>query len=301
MKELEGGENISSITALLEKNFPDKKKAIWFRGHSDYSWKLKPTIFRENYDEAGMYEEFIRRFPDHSNSHRNVFEWLTLMQHYGLPTRLLDWTTNLLVALFFCCSKEDDMEKNGAVFAYIPPYNLDTPFSSILGEQYAATRFLEPLVVSYEKDFFYRVLLEKYTDQWFDLDEIEITINGIVLTKNTKTTDIFRKKGFEFSVNGERNHLYSSHRPFRPSHKNSRIKQQQGCFTFHGGKFLDGEEFIPMFSMEERAKSLIKIKIIPDNKKSILKELKLLGITEATLFPEMDYQSKQIKELYKYD
>ncbi|MDD5216238.1 MAG: FRG domain-containing protein, partial [Methylococcales bacterium] len=111
---LDGGNSISSITKLLEQHFIHSKEELWFRGQANYEHKLIPALFREQYDEARMYEEFIRRFPEHSNNHRDIFEWLTLMQHYGLPTRLLDWTTNLLVALFFCCNDEKD--KDGAIF-----------------------------------------------------------------------------------------------------------------------------------------------------------------------------------------
>ena len=97
---------------------------------------------------------------------------------------------------------------------------------------------------------------------------------------------------------------------FKPPHLNSRIRQQHGCFTFHGGKYFNemptkqGEtykvvEFIETHEMERCENSLIKIKIKATDKEKLLKELALTGITEATLFPEIEYQTKYIKQQYK--
>ena len=52
--------------------------------------------------------------------------------------------------------------------------------------------------------------------------------------------------------------------------------------------------------MEDHRNGLVKIKVRSTDKGDLLKELALSGITEATLFPEMEYQAKQIKEHHKY-
>jgi len=130
MKEIETDGTISSvIDALKEKvnsRFCNIGRETWFRGQADWNNDLLPGIFRkegDRYDEAEMYQEFIRRYPEHSSSHKNIFEWMTLMQHYRLPTRLLDWSTNLLVALFFAVNDEKWKDKDGAVFAFNPRFN----------------------------------------------------------------------------------------------------------------------------------------------------------------------------------
>lgn len=82
--------------------------ARWaFRGHASSRWSLKPSIGRvKDYGadtEVLVFEEFKRMAPAFSSTDRlaSDWEWLALAQHHGLPTRLLDWTTNPLVAAYF--------------------------------------------------------------------------------------------------------------------------------------------------------------------------------------------------------
>jgi hypothetical protein len=97
-----------------------------FRGVSDSKHLLIPSIGRQKYTqltnlydyEREVFENFKQKaHPYLSHEPRNEFEWLYLAQHYGIPTRLLDWTENPLVALYFMCEKEP--EKEGAVYKYL--------------------------------------------------------------------------------------------------------------------------------------------------------------------------------------
>jgi FRG domain len=93
-----------------------------WRGHDDANWTLQPEVFRPS-ASGGRYQEvsLIRSFMAHAESRRDQcppmsdrLGWLLLARHYGLPTRLLDWSSSPLVAMYFATL---DDSKNGCVWA----------------------------------------------------------------------------------------------------------------------------------------------------------------------------------------
>lgn len=97
----------------------------WYRGHSKSWYKLESGLYRKklskpsNYiiDEKNAYQFFSRM--GHSLHKESNWNLLFLMQHYGVRTRLLDWSESFAVALYFAISKWD-MEENCTVWLLNP-------------------------------------------------------------------------------------------------------------------------------------------------------------------------------------
>lgn len=125
---------VTSIAGLIEFARHMKKRAgalCWYRGHCNADWNLVPYVHRNPVPgyEFNVIVQFQLGAPTRYTgcpSTRDIVDWLPLMQHYGLPTRLLDWTDSILVAAFFAIGYEKS-EGNAALWALIP-YALNDVF-----------------------------------------------------------------------------------------------------------------------------------------------------------------------------
>ncbi len=113
--------SLSDLLQFLKKDAFDYKGPIWFRGQSKASYKLEPSFFR--YKKAPSEMTLIQKFKQNATVllnefKREDFEWLFIMQHHSVPTRLLDWTESPLVASFFACSTNSDSD--GAIWSLLP-------------------------------------------------------------------------------------------------------------------------------------------------------------------------------------
>lgn len=104
----------------------DYVATIWFRGHSDAVWSLVPGQYRPPHNKISEHRyrhDFLLRaspfLADATAVPASDWDWYFLMQHFGVPTRLLDWTESALVALYFATA-ETGTEADGLVWVLDP-------------------------------------------------------------------------------------------------------------------------------------------------------------------------------------
>jgi hypothetical protein len=127
---------VSSLPELVAKSLEltasDAEHEWWFRGHGRASFKLVPSLYRQISDVSAaldMEGRLLREFDNRSRTiaeaggTRDAWEILFLMQHHGVPTRMLDWSRNLLIAAYFAVSDSaawTDVDDPPCVFVFNP-------------------------------------------------------------------------------------------------------------------------------------------------------------------------------------
>ncbi|MRI35436.1 FRG domain-containing protein [Endozoicomonas sp. OPT23] len=211
--------------------------AMMFRGQSDSEWHLTPSLARLNPKKfpiklndgwKGAENHLINEFKKYALTHlkvepKNKLEWLIQAQHHGLPTRLLDWSTNPLKALYFAVENSQHDHTDGKVFIYTPR-------------------------------------------MWS--------------TSSDNMSNIDRDNTIE---------------AFFPVAINDRVLAQEGCFTL----FPQQESFDPIkpfvegFSTSD-AVGMFSLIIDKEAKSDLRKQLARLGVSDMSLFPDLDGISKKI-------
>ncbi|GIQ58151.1 hypothetical protein Flavo103_12870 [Flavobacterium collinsii] len=272
--------SISDFIKELQKIPRKGNFELYFRGHSDKNYLLKPSIYRSQRlisNENKIFKEFILRTPSDFLNEKSALEKLVKMQHYGLPTRLLDITTNPLVALYFACNEKS--KQDGKVFAFKVPtddikyYDSDT-VSIIANIAKRSSKFSVEKIRNLDIATFNEQ--EELGYLLHEIKEEKSYFQNIILP-----TDIERVVAVKVKQN------------------NNRIIKQSGVFLIFG---IDGKKSQPaeipndwIINLELKG---VDFEINNNSKDNIIDELNLLGINEATLFPELENQAKYLKKYY---
>lgn len=139
-----------------------------FRGHSSCKYQLKPSLAREVSDcwvntllsiERDLVELAQQKYPDIFPNTQNPVILLAKLQHYGIPTRLLDLTDNALVALWFACKTNLNDSKDGEVLVFsAKPLSAFSPLANAVADTYRLTK---NQYMPAEK-YYYRVMKQPY-------------------------------------------------------------------------------------------------------------------------------------------
>ncbi len=256
-------EFIRELPPLIQKS----RGGIFYRGQSDIEYKLVPSVFRGRVkgNEQKIYLKVLAECSNEFDKNMKHIDILSKMQHYGVPTRLLDVTTNALVALYFACDDKNNHNTDGCVYIFTPQDNeikqFDSDTVSILS---SLPRFNEN-----DKNF-----LLKKAKEYGDCNNIDSDIEGFNNEDTVKRLLHEVKKenpAFENIINPK--HLLRNYFII-PKKDNPRIIRQSGAFIIYGLE-------------EKKIKPHKKITIPKDSKETILQQLKCFGISKATLHPEL--------------
>ena len=254
---------ISSIETLLRflKSIKDK---FYFRGYRDYAWHMRPSLGRDSdrliQDEIKVIQELVT-IPALEKLRMkvgNLHELLELGQHYGLPTRLLDWTTNPFVALYFALG-EKDFDNSILSIALISKDN------SEITDDWSEINDIAPIQLSLA-DLESNTLGEIDFLPLSDLDKFE-------LFKTKVTHPVFAEK-FSKLINKMSDKMLIK---YQANSFNERIKKQDGLFTIHKevrtaipSGLLDGIVTIELDSVEKGKVSDILNRVYRINKKETI-------------------------------
>lgn len=271
-----------SVERFLELLYSSPAKAgteTFFRGHSDARYELTPSLLRKwkNGDwqfmpsEDRLCKELLIAHYDEFHGDDYCFDRLVRMQHYGLPTRLLDISGNPLVALFFACScKPDQVAIDGEVIVFqivsdgVKYYDSDTVscLSNLSNLTYAQKNAIDlslDLEAFNETDVARKLLHHIKSEKgYFEGRIVPDDLSSIVCVKAKRT--------------------------------NTRIKSQSGAFLLFGH-----EAALPDAGQDGIEISRVTIK----NKAHILSQLDRININATTVYPSIDQTAVHLRDQYQ--
>lgn len=270
------------FVARCYDSWPANRKKLFFRGQADKDRELLPAALRPDKNGLRPQErELILDFKQVSVSdmdYRGKIENILVeMQHFGMPTRLLDWSLSPLVALYFACTSDKDTdsgkEKDGKVFALNP---------WVAYKNIVTKLDYHPELMDILKEI--RMLLA----QKWSFDNISKYIE--------------KKYGYSIDKDALRAPI-----PFVGRYMVDRVVSQQGCFVMWGdgdNQTFAPETYLPLQKFSEYEDALMSPFIIPgDSKESMRIHLRQLGVDRFMIFPDNEgirTQVQEVKSIFNY-
>ena len=248
----------------------------FFRGQANEKWKISPSLYRKGLflSENTLLTEIRHICPN--DIPENKFAALVKMQHYGMPTRLLDTTTNPLVALYFACEDTSQKDNNGAVFVF--------PNLAVSWSTNPVVELIMDFVFNYHPQ---HVCVDKMlcnTQRSYPNSAEPLILKDIESLLYYLTIPVF---------------------PVMPAKTNARIEAQDGAFFIFGMSLCNQEKILNSGTSEtsyysfdpveiedhqKLCQSVVKLIIPSSVKETILEQLDMLGINERKLFPDLSHQ-----------
>lgn len=290
-------QKVDSIEKFLEQlpRLNEKMKGnIFYRGQSDVSYRLTPSILRRQMEqkENDIYMNILAECSHEFESTMSHIDVLSKMQHYGVPTRLLDVTRNALVALYFACDSKNNIDKDGVVYVLRENSNhvkqFDSDAVSILSclPRFSLEEKLEIKQLADSAQL--NKISDEYTDEQIDSFNSNKTIKRLLHEVKKE------KPAFENIINPD--DLLSNFF-LNPQKTNPRIIRQSGAFIIWGLKI---SEMQINSQYDDNVNSDVSYRIIIDRnyKQDIINQLSCFGISKATLHPELYKVAEYIRETY---
>lgn len=282
---------IIKITTLSNQN-PGTQ--LLYRGHSSSDYSISPSIYRNsNLSSAEhlMMRQLLAQHPKDFSGDIGLFDQLVRAQHYGLPTRLLDVSLNPLVALYFAASSRQ--KSRGQVIVFKPAIGKQKYFDSDVVSCLSALAMLSGDEKHKLRDQIIDALLKAEEN---GMGKLSNAITGRILKEFNSTYEI--RKLIQF-VRHEKPNFRRIIQPIdlvkpvsvTPRKHHNRIIAQNGAFIIFGVGKRRTEENMDHISYEV-------IDIAEDSKKKFISDLASVGISETSLFPDIEKSALAIKTRY---